>query len=109
MSQSPVVPEDPEKAWTLITTRREYAEAVKRAIDEVRETLRIFDADCEQLELNAPARIEALGRFLRASPTHRLLIAVHRTDHLERACPRMLGLLRLFGSPVTLVAERCAL
>ena len=70
------------------------------AIDEViaraERTIRIFDATLAQRGFNAPGRAERLRAFLVAGRAHRLLIALHETDSLERDCPRLLALLRQF-------------
>ncbi len=56
----------------------------------------IFDADLANRGLNAPARAEKLREFLVTGRAHRILIALHETDGLERDCPRLLTLLRQF-------------
>lgn len=70
------------------------------AIDEViaaaARTLRIFDITLAQRGFNSPQRIERLRSFLVAGRAHRILIALHETDPLERECPRLLALLRQF-------------
>ncbi len=70
------------------------------AIDEVvaaaQRTLRIFDISLGNRGFNTPARTERLRHFLVAGRAHRILIALHETDALERECPRLLALLRQF-------------
>ncbi|HET7728544.1 MAG TPA: hypothetical protein VFK48_00805 [Usitatibacter sp.] len=70
------------------------------AIDEVvaaaQRTLRIFDVSLSNRGFNAPARAEALRRFLVAGRAHRIHIALHETDSLERENARLLQLLRQF-------------
>ncbi|HXZ48036.1 MAG TPA: hypothetical protein VEG27_03395 [Usitatibacter sp.] len=70
------------------------------AIDEViaaaQRTIRIFDVALVNRGFNAPARTEKLREFLVAGRAHRVLIALHETQFLERECPRLLTLLRQF-------------
>jgi hypothetical protein len=55
--------------------------------------LRLFDSDLSRMRLASPERIERIERFLRASRTRRLYIALHETDFLTKYCPRMLALI----------------
>lgn len=84
---------DPAPQRTLLATRREYLEGVERLLGLARRELRVFDPDLAELDLNAAPRIERLRRFLQASRTHRLYIAVHDTDLLTRRSPRVLAVL----------------
>jgi hypothetical protein len=92
----------PQPRREVITSRRQYLEACDGLLAVVRRELRIFDPDCAQLELNAPARHAALRQFLLASPDNRLLVVVHDPDHLKRGCPRMLDLLRDFSVAIAI-------
>ena len=70
------------------------------AIDEVIATavatIRVFDITLGNRGFNSPARTDKLREFLVKARTHRLLVALHDTDPLERECPRLLTLLRQF-------------
>jgi hypothetical protein len=70
------------------------------AIDEViaaaDRTIRIFDVGLANRGFNAPARAEKLRDFLVAGRAHRILIALHEPEGLERDCPRLITLLRQF-------------
>ena len=70
------------------------------AIDEViaaaERTIRIFDVHLGNRGFNAPARAEKLREFLVAGRAHRVLIALHEPESLERDCPRLITLLRQF-------------
>jgi hypothetical protein len=70
-----------------------FQAAIERLLEQPGRELRIFDPDLSALRLNEAARLERLERFLLASPTRRLYLAVHKTDYLSRRCPRMIGLL----------------
>jgi len=54
--------------------------------------LRLFDPDLSRLRLDSPERIGRIERFLQASRTRRLYVALHDTDFLTKYCPRMLAL-----------------
>src|SRR5436305_12335742 len=72
----------------------------RAALDEVigvaQRTIRVFDANLAQRGFNTPGRAERLRQFLVAGRAHRLLIALHDTDVLERESPSLLVLLRQF-------------
>jgi hypothetical protein len=92
----------PQPRRELLDSRRGYLDAFDALVSVVRRELRVFDPDCTQLELNAPARSGALRQFLLASRDNRLLIAVHDPEHLKRGCPRMLELLREFSVAIAI-------
>lgn len=70
------------------------------AIDEVvasaQRTIRIFDVSLGNRGFNAPGRAEKLREFLVAGRAHRLFIALHEAEAVERDCPRLVMLLRQF-------------
>src|SRR5712672_2226368 len=80
--------------------RTSFQAAVDRLLEQPGRELRVFDPDLAALRVNDPARIEKLERFLLASRTRRLYIAVHSSDHLTRQCPRMMGLLARFAHAI---------
>jgi hypothetical protein len=92
--------EKPKAEYVRFEGEAEFQQALDRLLAQQGRELRIFDPDLASLRLNSPARIAQLDRFLRASRTHRIQIAVHRTEHLMRSCPRMLELLKLFSHAI---------
>ena len=86
-----------ESAYERFDTKADYQAAVERLLLQPGRELRIFDPDLTSLRLNDPARVEQLARFLGASRTRRIYIAVHSTDHVTRQCPRMMALLGRFA------------
>ena len=88
--------EPPEKSYRLISTLGESLAAIDEVIGAARTTLRIFDITLANRGFNSPARAEKLRQFLVAGRAHRILIALHETDPLERDCPRLIMLLRQF-------------
>ena len=77
-----------------------FQRAVDLLLQQAGRELRVFDPDLAALHLNAPERNAQLERFLRASRTRRLYIAVHDTEHLTRFCPRMLLLLKRYAHAI---------
>lgn len=62
--------------------------------------LRVFDADCSDLEINSRRKCELLRAFLLRGRDSRLYIAVHDADYIRKHCPRLLELLRQFSERV---------
>jgi len=90
----------PQPERRVITTRGDYLAAFDDLVAAARKELRIFDPDLSQLELNTPTRIERLRQFLLASRENRLFIALHDTDHVTRAAPRVMNLLAQFSASI---------
>ena len=86
----------PEPSYKPISGNIELQAAIDGVIDAAQHTLRIFDVSLSQRGFNSPQRVERLRRFLVAGRAHRMLIALHETDLLERESPRLLALLRQF-------------
>jgi len=86
----------PQPERRLLGTRSEYLSAFDELASRGRRELRVFDPDCVQLDLNAPARAELLRRFLLASRDNRLLIVVHDPEPLKRYAARLMILLAEF-------------
>jgi hypothetical protein len=96
----PTKPDVGESAYERFDTRADFLSAVDRLLLQPGRELRIFDPDLTSLRLNDPGRVEAIARFLLASRTRRLYIAVHSTDHLTRQCPRMMSLVARFAHAI---------
>jgi len=86
----------PKPAYRPIFGIADSAAAIDEVIDCARQTIRIFDIDLANRGFNSPQRAEKLRGFLVAGRAHRILIALHDTDALQRECPRLLTLLRQF-------------
>ena len=85
-----------EPSYRQITGIAESLEAIDEVIAVAERTIRIFDISLSNRGFNSPARAAALREFLVRGRSHRLLIALHETDLLERENPRLLILLRQF-------------
>lgn len=84
------------KGYRLISGTAESLEAIDAVVDSAERTLRIFDVTLSNRGFNTPARAERLRQFLVAGRAHRILIALHETELLERENARLLTLLRQF-------------
>lgn len=87
----------PQPERLLLSTRKEYLEAMGRLIGLAQRELRIFDADFFHLQIEAPPTQELLRAFLLRGRDNRLYIAVHDTEYIRNYCPRLQELLRLFS------------
>jgi hypothetical protein len=94
MSDSSGAP--PKPTYRPISGIGESLAAVDEVIGAAQRTLRIFDISLSNRGFNTPARTEKLRKFLVSGRSHRLLIALHEANLLERECPRLLTLLRQF-------------
>src|SRR5258708_26745329 len=80
----------------LLQTRSDYPEAFERLLGLARRELRIFDPDLSELKMNSPSRGQTLTLSLRASPTHRIYIALHDLAHVTKHCPQSTAFLGSF-------------
>ncbi len=94
MTEGSVLPQ-PERS--LLYTRRQYRDALERLIGLAQRELRIFDADCSDLDIDSPQNCELLRAFLLRGRNNRLYIAVHHSGYIRNDCPRLLNLLRQFS------------
>jgi hypothetical protein len=94
------VTEEPQTEYVPFDSEADFQRAVDRLLAAPGRELRVFDPDLGSLRLNSPERIERLTRFLLASRTHRLFVALHDPDHLTRECPRMMALLARFSHAI---------
>ena len=85
-----------EASYRQLSGIAESQEAIDQVIGVAERTIRIFDISLSNRGFNTPARAEKLREFLVRGRAHRLLIALHETDLLERENARLLTLLRQF-------------
>ena len=85
-----------EPSYRQITGIAESLEAIDEVISVAERVIRVFDVSLSNRGFNSPARAAALREFLVRGRSHRILIALHETDLLERENPRLLTLLRQF-------------
>ena len=85
-----------ERDYRQLSGIADSQQAIDQVIGVADRTLRIFDISLSNRGFNTPARADRLREFLVRGRAHRLLIALHETDLLERENPRLLSLLRQF-------------
>ena len=86
----------PKASYRAVFGSADSIAAIDEVIGAATRLIRIFDISLSNRGFGSPARIERLREFLVAGRAHRLLIALHETELLERENPRLLGLLRQF-------------
>jgi hypothetical protein len=91
----------PEPRVVELDTIAAQTVAIDELIALARHRIQVFDQDLSQTGWNSPARADRLAAFLREVRGRRLDIIVHDTRFLERACPRMMDLLRNYGHAMT--------
>ena len=87
----------PPPERTLITSRREYVDAVTRVLGLARHEIRIFDPDLADIGLNNEQATRVLHQFFVRSRTQRLFIAVHDTGFVAKRAPHLMRLLGTFS------------
>ena len=103
----------PKPSYRPISGMAESLAAIEEVVGAAQRTLRIFDFTLGPHGFNTAARTERLRRLIVAGRSHRILIALHEPETLERECPRLLALLRQFPMSIeihrTLAQARNAL
>src|SRR5262249_9216341 len=94
--------ESPPPRMAEIGSVAEQAAAIDELIALAQRRIRVFDQDLSQAGWNQTSRADRLAQFLRDARGRRLDIIVHGTHYIERACPRLLGLLRTYSFAVTI-------
>jgi hypothetical protein len=92
----------PKRDYRQLFGMAESLAAIDEVIASAQRTLRIFDISLSNRGFNSPARAEMLRRLLVAGRAHRILIALHDTELLDRENPRLLMLLRQFPASIAI-------
>jgi hypothetical protein len=77
---------------------KEYSAALDTLCTLAQRNLYLFEKDFDGIGYNGEARYVTLRNFLLANPAHQLFVLAHDTHYLATFCPRMLMLLRQFGT-----------
>ena len=80
----------------------DYVAALDTLCKLARRDLYIFEKNYDGLGFNTEARYTTLRNFLLVNPAHRLFVLAHDTRYLTKFCPRMLMLLRQFGTGMSI-------
>ena len=86
----------PQPSYRPLASLAESHAAIDEVIGAAQRTLRIFDISLSNRGFNSPARAEKLRHLIVAGRAHRIQIALHETELLDRENPRLLMLLRQF-------------
>ena len=86
----------PKPSYRPIFGIAESLAAIEEVVGAAERTIRVFDISLSNRGFNSPKLVDKLHQFLVAGRAHRILIALHNTDLLERESPRLLTLLRQF-------------
>lgn len=76
----------------------DYATALDQLCKLAEHNLYLFEKNYDGLGFNSEARYATLRNFLLSSSAHRLFVLAHDTHYLSTMCPRMMMLLRQFGT-----------
>ena len=76
----------------------DYANALDKLCKLAEHNLYLFEKNYDGLGFNSEARYATLRNFLLSSSTHRLFVLAHDMHYLSTLCPRMMMLLRQFGT-----------
>lgn len=80
----------------------DYNTALDTLCGLAQRNLYLFEKDYDGMGFNTEARYNTLRNFLLANPAHRLFVLAHNTSYLSNFCPRMLMLLRQFGTGMSI-------
>lgn len=89
----------PNAEYRRFEGMREYESLIDGLIPQTQRAIRVFEHTLSP-SWNSPERFETLRQFLLANRTNRLLIVVHNAEPIERDRPRMVELVRQFGTAV---------
>jgi len=78
-----------------------YAEAINKVLANAANTLRIFDQDLSRGDFASLEKYELLRDFLSKNITSKLTIILQDTHYLVEKCPRLFGLLEIYGHKIT--------
>jgi len=76
----------------------DYSDALDKLCKLAQRNLFLFEKNFDGMGFNSEARYSTLRNFLLANPAHRLFVLAHDTRWLSTQCPRMMMLLRQFGT-----------
>lgn len=89
---------DDELQHTRLDGIVEYVAALDSLCKLARHNLYLFEKDFDGLGYNNEERYTTLRNFLLANPAHRLFVLAHDMRYLSTQCPRMMMLLKQFGT-----------
>lgn len=100
MSEKQNLLDKDEPPYKVLTSQAESMQAIDDVIGAAQKVLRIFDYTLANRGFNSPARVEKLRQLILAGRAHRIQIALHEPELLQRECPRLILLLRQFPTSI---------
>jgi hypothetical protein len=94
--------QEPKPSYRQIEGSAQSRAAIDEVIAEAGKLLSVFDYTLDHRGYGDPARIEKLRHFLLAGRAHRIRIALHEPEVLERNEPRLINLLRQFPAAIAI-------
>lgn len=82
------------------STRGQFEALVLQCLERAHLRLQLFDPDFSSWPFNSATAIAHLRKFLLSNKKGKLEIVMHKTGHLERACPRFMRLLADFPTMI---------
>jgi hypothetical protein len=89
------------KPNTILLGERNYEAALDLMIANAENELLIFDQDFKHGDYASLKRFELISDFLSKNSLSQLTIILQSSDHFINHCPRLFGLLKLFGHKMT--------
>lgn len=89
----------PDAQYRRFEGMREYEQLIDELIPQTQRVIRVFEKALAPT-WNTRHRQELLRHFLLSDRLNRLYIVVHEAEPIERTCPRLVELVRQFGSAV---------
>lgn len=86
----------PHAAYERFEGIGDYDVMLDELIRQTQRVIRIFDPSLAP-SFNTENRCALLRGFLRANPSNRLFVVVHKIDGIDRICPRFVTLLQQFS------------
>lgn len=80
-----------------------YVEAINIVLAKAEYTLKIFDQDLSRGDFASLQKYELLRNFLNKNATSTLTIILQSTLYFQEKCPRLFGLLEIYGHKMTVL------
>lgn len=100
-SASPETASGPVPREVRLDTVSAQTAAIDELIGLAKHKLQVFDIDLSQTGWETATRADNLAAFLRRAPAARFDLILHDTRWMQRSCPRLANLLRLYSSAIT--------
>ncbi len=86
---------------TILLGEWDYQTAINTVIAQAERELLIFDQDLARGDYASIKRTELIRTFLAKSRSNKLTVVVHDASYFMQSCPRLFGLLEIYGHSMT--------